>query len=267
MNENGKTKTNSVRWSVDDDGVGRIVLACPEQSNALDPAMSAELAGAIHAVLGRRPRSVLVTAEGRVFCAGGNVGTFAAAGQNVPALLAQMMGQLHPAVERLATASMPVVSAIGGAVAGAGIGLALCADFVLVAESMKLRTGYVGIGLSPDVGTSYFLTRRVGALKAKQWLLLNEPVDAASCLAAGAVDAVYPDAALHDAAEALAQRLAAGPAGSFEAIKTLCDGAPMRTLAQQLNLEHQWMLQNGTGNDAREGFRAFIEKRRAVFGH
>jgi enoyl-CoA hydratase/carnithine racemase len=79
---------------------------------------------------------------------------------------------LHPALHRLATAPVPVVAALNGPVGGAGIGLALCADFVLAAASMKLRTGYAAIGLSPDLGTAYFLARRVGAVRAQQWLML-----------------------------------------------------------------------------------------------
>src|SRR5690606_26317857 len=96
--------------------------------------------------------------------------------------------------------------------------------------SMKLRTGYVAIGLSPDAGTAYFLARRVGAIRAQQWLMLSDPVDAQACLQYGAVDALHPDGELREAAEALAARLARGAPGSLAAVRMLCAGMHGRSI-------------------------------------
>jgi 2-(1,2-epoxy-1,2-dihydrophenyl)acetyl-CoA isomerase len=209
-------QSEGIAWGVDQD-IGHIVLKRPEQANTLPRATSRALVRAIDEVLDRQPRVVLLSAESRIFCAGGDVAEFVAAGSQLDALVDDILGPLHPALHRLATAPLPVVSAVNGPIGGAGIGLALCADFVLAAESVKLRTGYAAIGLSPDLGASYFLARRVGAIRAQQWLMLSEAIDAQGCLASGAVDALYPDAELAAAAEDLVTRLARSAPGSLAA--------------------------------------------------
>lgn len=245
--------------------VGRIELRRPEHANALATPAARALARAIDETLAATPKVVLLTAQGKVFCAGGDIAEFSRAGAGLAELVDDILIPLHPALARLATAGVPVISAVGGAVGGAGVGLALCADFVLASRSMKLRTGYAAIGLSPDVGSSYFLARRIGTQRAKQWLLLSEPVDAATCLACGAVDALHDEAALPDAAHALATRLAAGARASMAGIKALCDGLAGRELAAQLALEHAQLSRCARSADAQEGVAAFLAKRPARF--
>ena len=130
-----------IAWGVAD-GIGRIILKRSEHANTLAHAASRALVRAIHEVLDCQPRVVVLTAEGRIFCAGGDINEFVAAGPALGTLVDEVLTPLHPALHRLATAPVPIVTAINGPVAGAGIGLALCGDFVLGAESMKLRTGY-----------------------------------------------------------------------------------------------------------------------------
>jgi 2-(1,2-epoxy-1,2-dihydrophenyl)acetyl-CoA isomerase len=154
-----------------------------------------------------------------------------------------------------------VVSAIQGPVAGGGIGLALCADAVLAAEAMRLRGGYTGIGLTPDLGSSWFLARRAGPARAKEILLQNRTLGAAECLAWGLVDAVHPDTLLAAEAEALARRLAGGATLAFGRAKALVDGAAERTLAEHLVHERESMVASAGTEDAREGLAAFLEKR------
>ena len=253
-------QSEGIAWSVAD-GIGRIVLNRPERSNSLSHAASRALVQAIDEVLDQRPRVVQLSAQGRVFCAGGDIDEFVAAGARLGELVDDVLGPLHPALYRLATAPLPVVAALNGAIGGAGIGLALCADFVLAAASMKLRTGYAAIGLSPDLGASYFLARRVGAVRAQQWLMLSETIEAPQCLAHGAVDALYPDAELADAAEALTRRLAQAARGSLASIKTLCSGWHTRDLQAHFALERQLLVANAHGADAQEGVRAFTQRR------
>ncbi|WP_043352272.1 enoyl-CoA hydratase/isomerase family protein [Cupriavidus basilensis] len=253
-------QSEGVSWGVAGH-IGRITLCRPEHANSLTLAASRALVRAIGEVLESQPRVVLLAAQGRIFCAGGNIDEFAAAGTALDTLVDDILTPLHPALYRLATAPMPVVAALGGPVAGAGIGLALCADFVLGAASTALRTGYAAIGLSPDAGASYFLARRVGALRAQQWLMLGETIDAQRCLQHGVIDALHPDAELADAAEALVARLAGAAGGSLDAIKRLCSGLPARGLQEHLALEHQLLAACASSGDAREGVRAFVEKR------
>jgi len=256
---------HGIAWSVEE-GIGRIVLRRPERANAIGAASSRALVRAIDEVLAAAPRVVLLTGEGRVFCAGGDIEEFVAAGEDLPALVDEILDPLHPALLRLVNGPAPLVTVLNGAVGGAGVGLALAGDFVLAAESMKLRTGYAAIGLSPDAGSSWFLARRIGALRAQQWLMLSDPIDSRRCLAAGAVDALHPDAELAAAGEALARRLATGAPGSFAAIKALCADAPGRTLEAHLALEHRLLRERAGSADAREGVAAFLQKRAPRFG-
>jgi 2-(1,2-epoxy-1,2-dihydrophenyl)acetyl-CoA isomerase len=154
---------------------------------------------------------------------------------------------------------------VGGPVGGAGVGLALCGDFVLASDTMKLRTGYSAIGLSPDVGASYFLARRIGVVRAQQWLMLSDAVDAAQCLAAGAVDQVHPAAQLNAVAETLVQRLCACAPASLAAMKRLSLEGPSLSLQAYLSLEQQLLKACARSADAREGISAFVAKRKPQF--
>jgi 2-(1,2-epoxy-1,2-dihydrophenyl)acetyl-CoA isomerase len=257
-------QTDGIRWSVAD-GVGHITLDRPERANTIGLAQGSALARAVDEVLDARPRAVLLTGTGRIFCAGGDIGEMTGARERIDVLIGRILDLVHPAIERLSRAPVPVVSALNGAVGGAGVGLALCADTVIAIASMKLRTGYAAIGLSPDAGASYFLARRVGSERAKQLFFLSEPIDAQRCLALGIVDAVHADAEFAGAAEALAARLAACATGSLARIKQLCDGIGARGLREHLDLERALLQQASREPDAAEGTRAFLEKRAPRF--
>lgn len=252
-----------IAWGVRDD-IGRIVLKRPGSANALTSPSARALVRAIDEVLEQKPRAILLTGEGKTFCAGGDIDEFVAAGERLPELVNEILDGLHPALLRLVTSPAPLVVAVNGPAGGAGVGLALCGDFVLAAESMKLRTGYAAIGLSPDAGASYFLSRRVGPVRAQQWLMLSDPIDS-HCLAMGAVDAVYPDAELAAAAEALVMRLAAGASASFAGIKALCGGAPGRPIEEHFAMEQKLLHERAGSADAREGVAAFVAKRAPRF--
>jgi 2-(1,2-epoxy-1,2-dihydrophenyl)acetyl-CoA isomerase len=256
--------SEGIAWSVHED-IGRIVLKRPERANALASPSASAMVRAIDEVLERRPRAILLTGEGRVFCAGGDIDEFVAAGDKLPELVDAILDGLHPALLRLAANPAPLVVAVNGPAGGAGVGLALCGDFVLAAESMKLRTGYAAIGLSPDAGASYFLARRAGPVRAQQLLMLSDAVDSKRCLEWGIVDAVHPDAELAAAAEALVMRLAHGASASFAGIKALCAGAPGRPIEVHLAMEQKLLRERAGSADAREGVAAFIAKRAPRF--
>ena len=245
--------------------VGSIVLDRPAHHNALGRGTASALAQAIADVLAAQPRVVVVKARGPIFCAGGDIQEFASAGDQLPALVDDILDQLLPAYLQLAQATCPVVTVVGGPVGGAGIGLALCGDFVLASDTMKLRTGYSAIGLSPDVGASYFLARRIGAVRAQQWLMLSQAVDAERCLAAGAVDQVFPAHELEAAAQGLVDQLCRAAPASLAAIKKLSMQGPGLSLQEHLLLEQQLLKACAATPDAREGVAAFVQKRPAVF--
>jgi 2-(1,2-epoxy-1,2-dihydrophenyl)acetyl-CoA isomerase len=256
---------NGFEWQVDQRGVGRIVLNRPERHNALGQSSAAALARAIREVLADRPRVVVIEARGPIFCAGGDISEFAQAGERLDHLVRDILDALLPGYLQLAQAECPVVTVVGGPVGGAGVGLALCGDFVLASDSMKLRTGYAAIGLSPDVGASYFLSRRVGVVRAQQWLMLSEAVNAQRCLAAGAVDQVHAAAELAPAAEALIDRLCAAAPASLVAIKRLAREGPSLALQAYLALEQRLLTDCARTADAREGISAFVAKRQPLF--
>jgi 2-(1,2-epoxy-1,2-dihydrophenyl)acetyl-CoA isomerase len=248
------------------EGVARIVLDRPDAGNALDVEMKDALAAAVERV--RRDASVRVvvlSAAGKAFCVGGDIGGMKGAGSDLPAWIGAMAGGLGESVRTLAALPVPVVSAVQGAVAGGGIGLALCADVVLGGESMRLRGGYTAIGLTPDLGASWFLTRRAGEARAKEIFFQNRALTAKECLAWGIVDAVHPDALLGAEADALARRLADGATAALGRAKALVDGAASRTLEAHLALEKESMVASSRTDDAREGLTAFVEKRAPRF--
>jgi 2-(1,2-epoxy-1,2-dihydrophenyl)acetyl-CoA isomerase len=249
------------------DGIAVITLNRPARANVLDLELSAALVAVVHGLADDLAgvRAVLLQSRGPQFCGGGDIGDFVRAGDGIAALLDAHIPALHGAIARLATLPVPVVSAVQGPVGGGGIGLALCADIVLAAESMKLRGGYTAIGLTPDAGASWLLARRAGTARAKEIFLTNQPVPAQRCLDWGIVSAVWPDAELAARAQALVAQLARGATGALGRAKQLIDSAPLHTLAEHLEHEHRAMVASGGSPEAREGVAAFAEKRAPVF--
>jgi 2-(1,2-epoxy-1,2-dihydrophenyl)acetyl-CoA isomerase len=247
------------------DGVGSITLNRPEKGNAINSRMAAALIAAVDEVASNRlVRAVLLTGNGTAFCVGGDIGEMQEA-TDLPALMERGIGPLHDAILKLSTLPVPVLSALNGPIGGGGVALALCADLIVAAESMKLRGGYSAIGLTPDLGASWFLARRAGEARAKEILFLNRPVNAAQCRGFGIVDAVYPDAVLRAEARGLAAQLAHAATLSLQRIKELVDGAGQRSLADHLSLERDYMIASARSEDGREGVAAFIAKRAPQF--
>ncbi len=244
------------------DAIATITLNRPERGNAIDADAVRALIGCIDEVAADTAvRAVVLRAAGRQFCAGGNIDAFLHAGAGLPSMLDALLAPLHAALYQLATLPIPVISAVNGPVGGGGIGLALCADIVLAAESMKLRGGYSAIGLTPDAGSSWFLTRRAGAMRAKHIFFTNAALSAQQCLEMGIVSEVVPDAELPARTEALAEALARGATAALGRIKQLVDGAHERTLQAQLELEHRLMVESAASAHAAEGIAAFAERR------
>lgn len=248
------------------DDVALITLNRPQRANVLDLEMAAALIAAIALVAqDSSVRAVLLQARGKHFCGGGDIQDFVKSQHDLGGLLERHIPALHGAIDQLASLALPVVSALNGPIGGGGIGLALCADIVMAAESMKLRGGYTAIGLTPDAGASWFLTRRVGAARSKEIFFTNESLSARECLALGIVSRVCPDDELSERAFALAASLARGATGALARVKLLVDGADQRSLSEQLELEQRCMVESGRSADAIEGVNAFVQKREPRF--
>ena len=249
-----------------DRGLAVLTFNNPTRGNALDMAMASAFAASIEQIAeDSSVRALLITAHGKQFCVGGDVQSMADASRPLTDTLRALLEPVHAAMHLLSLFKFPVVCAINGAVGGGGIGLALCGDLVLAAESVKLRGGYSALGLTPDVGGSWFVTRRAGASRAMDIFLTNRPVSSHECLQLGLFDAVHPDAELAETARQLARKLADGPAHAQARIKSLINHAQQNSLAQHLSAERESMYASGDSDDGREGVRAFIEKRAPKF--
>ncbi|MES2992454.1 MAG: enoyl-CoA hydratase-related protein [Pseudomonadota bacterium] len=258
------TTDDCVSWRIED-GIAFLVLNRPDHANAIGLTMARALANAIDSVLAARPRVIVLQGRGRVFCAGGDIAEFTAAADRLGDLVDAILDVLHPAFLRLCHAPVPVIAEVGGPIGGAGVGWALAADVVLASPAMKLRTGYAALGLSPDLGSSWFLARRAGPVRAQRLLMLSEPVDAQRCQEWGLVDELHAPDALAAATLQLARRLAASSQASIAAIKALCRGAGADGLEAHLAREHALLRACATGADGREGVAAFTQRRTPEF--
>eukprot|EP01030_Chromulinospumella_sphaerica_P009387 gene9387-9198_t len=248
-----------------EDGIGRLTLNRPEQGNAINLALSEAWQHAVEQIVLAQPRVVVLDARGPLFCAGGDIAEFVENRGRLAEHIAAILGMLNPAMSRLANLSAPLISVVHGNLGGAGIAFACCADFVLASDSAKLRGGYSAIGLTPDLGVSYYLSRRAGAAAAKRILMLNECVPAQACQALGLFDELHPPDDLSAAAERLSQRLAGGASKALGRIKRLCDSAAVHDVLTHLDLEAAALLACAQTADAAVGVQSFIDKRTPQF--
>ncbi|EFE71473.1 enoyl-CoA hydratase/isomerase family protein [Streptomyces viridosporus] len=192
-------------------GVARITLARSARANAVDlPTARAFGAAVDRAAADPGIRAVLVRGEGRRFCSGGDVAAMAAAPDRA-AYLEELAGTFDDALQRLAALPKPVVAAVQGAVAGAGLALMLSCDVIVSAASTKFLLAYAGVGLTPDCGVSYLLPRAIGQQRALELALTGRTLTAEESRAWGLITEMVDDASLDDRARRLSEQLAAGP--------------------------------------------------------
>lgn len=256
----------SLRLTIEN-GLATIVLADPENLNALGPAQIAEWNRVTAEVTAaaERVRVLLIRAEGPAFGVGGDLRAFNPQQGDAAAALRAVGRDLNPAILRLRRLPAIVVTAVHGAVAGGGMGVMNAADIVLAAEGTKFNLAYARIGASPDAGNSWFLPRLVGQRRALEWLLFSENFDAAAALEYGLVNRVVPHAQLEEETKRVVERLLAGPHGSHVRMKRLVYQAETTPLAQQLEDEIEHFAQCAQGPDFAEGVAAFMEKRKPRF--
>jgi 2-(1,2-epoxy-1,2-dihydrophenyl)acetyl-CoA isomerase len=246
-----------------DGDVWRMTLDRPEAGNALDPTLARQLAEALR----ERPaetRTVLLLANGPRFSVGGDISYFAGA-EDPGAQVGQLAHDWHEVVRLLINCPVPVVAGVQGAVAGAAVGLIGACDIVVCARSTKIRPAYLGIGFSPDGGSSWALTRALGAPRALDLMLTDGALTASEAHTFGLVSRLVEDSALHAEAIALAQQVAAGPVRAMVRTRELVRKAAVRTLDEQLDEEARLIAESAADAEGREGVRAFLERRVADF--
>ena len=249
------------------DGVAHVRLNRPDASNGLD----LELLKALHETLMQvhgdgRVRAVLLTGEGRHFCAGGDVHAFLAKGEALPDYIRMATSYLQIVVALLMRLNAPVVTAVQGyAAGGGGMGLVCSSDLVIAGESSKFLAGATRVAMVPDAGVSVTLSHLVGLRKAMEILLLNPTIGAAEALAMGLITRVVPDATLFDEALALARQLAAGAPAALAGTKRLLWSGLGLGVEACMPEENRTQAQLAGMSDALEGLSAVIDKRAPSF--
>jgi len=247
-----------------EDGVARIALNDPKTMNGVTEAMGHEMVHALDRAA-KEARAVLLTGEGKGFCSGANL---AAAQDMLSDPMRDVGGQLDRAFNPVAIAikrmELPVVTAVRGAAAGYGAGLAASGDIVLMSENAFFFCAFAHVGLVPDGGATYLLAKAIGRVRAMRMMLLGEKIDAATALEWGLATKVVPDEELDATALALAKQLASGPR-SLGMIKRMAWDALDSDFEAALDAERRGQRDAGRTADFLEGVAAFIEKRKPSF--
>jgi enoyl-CoA hydratase/carnithine racemase len=249
------------------DGIATLVMNRPDRLNALNN----ELAMAINDALGRiaeddAVRVVVITGAGRAFCAGGDLGALGKGRQTgathelEPLLRAGMQMVL-----KMRTMPQPVIAAVNGAAAGAGMNIALAADIRIAAEESTFGQNFAKVGLFPDYGGTFFLPQLVGVSKAAELFYTGDMIDAKTALALGLVNQVVPAAQLEAAVKTLAQKIAQGPSLPIRAAKKALFASEEKELSKALDNEVREQIRCYLSDDCNEGIRAFFDKRPPEF--
>lgn len=245
-------------------GIATITINRPQVFNALDVPLAAAFEETT-ARLARMPglRCVVLTGAGKAFMAGGDVAGFAADLDHADRTLDLLLNHMHPALLTLRQIDAPVLAAVNGVAAGAGLSLVLGADYVVAARSARLVLAYDKLGVPPDCGGSWFLARKIGRAKAFDLMLMGTTLSAEEGLALGIVNRVAEDAEFAATVRAAAERIAAGPTRAFGHFKRLMDTD--LPLAAHMERERESFRAATRTEDFRNAATAFVNKQPASF--
>jgi len=244
-----------------DGAVLTITLNRPDVLNALNAAMHARLADALAEARDESVRAVVVSGAGRGFCVGQDLGEF----RETPNIGDALRERYHPNVLAIRALEKPVLAAVNGPAAGAGLSLACVCDVRIAAESATFVPAFINIGLVPDAGGPYFIRRLLGTPRAFEWMASGRRLSAAEALEWGIVSEVVPDDGLAARAAELAGSWAALPTRGVALTKRLFDYAESASLEDTLALEAELQAEATTTDDFGEGVAAFLEKREPRF--
>jgi 2-(1,2-epoxy-1,2-dihydrophenyl)acetyl-CoA isomerase len=242
----------------------------PDRLNALNNDLSISLNEAISRIAADHSvHVVILTGAGRAFCAGGDlaaIGKGRSSGED--AELAPLLRSGMQAVLKIRTMPQPVIAAVNGAAAGAGMNLALAADIRVAVEDAMFGQNFAKVGLFPDYGGTYFLPQLVGPSVAAELFYTGDMLDAKTALRLGIVNHVVPAGQFHSEVQSMATKIANGPQVAIRAVKQTVFARDKEALMDALEREVEHQLKCFHSQDCQEGIRAFLEKRPPSFrGH
>ena len=245
--------------------VALVTLNRPDSANTLNIEIAMDLLAAAM-TCGRNPavRAVVLTGAGRHFCLGGDLRAMASRGAGVDGYLRELTGYLHSAISHFVRMDAPVIAAVNGTAAGAGVGLVAMADLAVCGASSRFSLAYTGVGLTPDGGTSFLLPRTIGIKRTMELMLLNRALPSSEALEWGLVNSVVEDSRVVDEAVRVAESLAAGPTQAFGKTKRLL-AASIAGFESQMVLESETIASQAVTEQGTEGINAFLQKRKPDF--
>lgn len=249
-----------------DGAVMIITLDRPDAANSINAAMASDLLRAATTCdEDDTIRCVILTGQGRFFCAGGEIAGMVAAPEGTPAYVRNLANSFHQAISRLARMAKPLITAINGTVAGGGVGLAILGDVALAGQAANFTLAYQGLGFTPDGGATWLLPRLVGLRRAQDLMITNRRVQADEAAQIGLVTRVVADDELMQEATALAQKLSRGPTQALARTRQLILDGLDASLEAQMAEEARTISAASTTPHGTEGLAAFLEKRKPDF--
>ncbi len=251
-----------------DASVATVTLNRPDRLNTFTPEMNREIVDAFKAAeKDASVRCIILTGAGKAFCAGEdltNLKTFYESDQN-PSLGEELRARHNPMILKIYSSPKPIIAAINGAAAGAGLSMALACDLRVASEKASFHEAFVKVGLAPDSGFSYFLPRLIGMAKAKEFAYFGEGIDAKEAERLGIVNKVVPSEELLNAAQEWASKLSQGATAAIGLTKRAFNRSFVIELPEALEYEAYLQEMASRTADHKEGVKAFYEKRQPVF--
>ena len=245
--------------------VALVRLNRPDSGNSLNLQLAMDLlAAAMTCARNAAVRAVVLSGAGSHFCFGGDLRAFGTQAPGGDDYIRELTTYLHAAISQFVRMDPPVIAAVNGTAAGAGVGLVAMADLALCGRSSKFKLAYTQAGLTPDAGTTFLLPRMLGLKRTMELLLLNRSLAAEEALSWGLVNEVVADEQLLPRALEIAEKLAHGASGAFGATKRLIAHS-IGALESQMVLESETIARHAVGEEGREGVDAFLEKRNPRF--
>jgi 2-(1,2-epoxy-1,2-dihydrophenyl)acetyl-CoA isomerase len=258
-----ETKTETIIFKIKE-GVAFIYLNRPDVLNSFNRNMALELQKRLDECADNKEvRAVLISGEGRAFCAGQDLAE--AIAEDGPELKKIVQEHYNPIIEKIRAIEKPVICAVNGVAAGAGANIALACDIVLAAENASFIQAFSKIGLIPDSGGTFFLPRLIGFQRATAYMMLGDKIPAKKAEEIGMIYKAVADDALMSEAESMAAKLAKMPTRGLGLTKRALNLSMNNPLTIQLGVEEKLQTEAGQTYDYNEGVNAFLEKRHPVF--